>query len=83
MQTMTRKEFMRRFAKDPVFGRRVDNSTSPGPVAARLKVSRQRVHALLENGKLDGVRVLKPSGGTAAIFIFTDSVDALLRDRAA
>jgi hypothetical protein len=83
MLTLTRKDFMRRFAKDPAFGRRCDNATSPGPVAGRLKVSRQYVHKLLDEGKLDGVRVLKPDGSTAMVLIFTDSVDAFVRGRTA
>lgn len=81
MLTMTRREFMERFRTDEDFGRRCDSATSPGPVAASLKVSRQRVHQLLESGKLDGVRVLKPNGDTAAIYIFRDSVMRLQRAR--
>lgn len=83
MLTMGRREFLQRFRTDEDFGRRCESATSPGPVAAALGVSRQRVHQMLQSGKLDGVRVLKPDGDTAAIYIFRDSVTKLLRERAA
>ena len=82
--TLTRKEWLRRYAKDEVFGRRCETATSPGPVAKRLGVTRTHVRRLLEEGKLDGVRILKPDGKTtAAILIFKDTVDAYESRRAA
>ena len=83
MLTMGRREFLHRFRTDEQFGRRCESAVSPGPVAASLGISRQRVHQMLESGKLEGVRVLKPSGGTAAVYIFRDSVARLHKERAA
>lgn len=78
MLTMTRKEFTRRTYADGSFRRRFANSSSPGPVAVRLGVSRTRVYKLLEEGKLDGLKVIEdgPDRHPLFIVIFDDSVAA-------
>lgn len=78
MLTMTRKEFARRTYADGSFRSRFANSSSPGPVAVRLGVSRQRVYQLLEAGTLDGVKVIEdgPDRHPLFIVIFDDSVAA-------
>jgi hypothetical protein len=78
MLLMTRKEFATRTAKDGSFRRRFQRSTSPGPVAVRLGVSRQRVHKMLEDGILDGLKVIEDGEGHHPLFIviFDDSVEA-------
>jgi DNA-binding transcriptional regulator LsrR (DeoR family) len=43
--------------------------TSPGPVAAELGISRQRLHELLTEGKLDALRLVDAKGSLVAILI--------------
>ena len=45
------------------------NGDSPGGAAARLGVSRQYVHKLIDQGELDEVRVVKKGGGLVAICV--------------
>lgn len=75
---MTRKEFATRTAHDLAFRRRFAASSSPGPVAARLGVTRQRVYQLLDAGILDGLKVIEdgPDRHPLFIVIFDDSVAA-------
>ena len=45
------------------------NGDSPGGAAARLGVSRQYVHKLIDQGELDAVRVVNKKGGLIAICV--------------
>ena len=45
------------------------NGDSPGGAAARLGVTRQYVHKLIDQGELDAVRVVKKGGGLVAICV--------------
>lgn len=76
METLTRAEFTRRISADRTFVRRFREATSPGPVAARLGVSRQRVYKMLQDGVLDGVRVLNGDGRTDFVLVFEDGIEA-------
>ena len=78
MQTMTKREFAKAMLDDS-FRERFAKSWSPGPVCEQLGVSRQRVHQLCEEGKLDTLKVVNEDGSLAWINIFEDSVKAHLR----
>jgi len=48
------------------------NGLSPGGAAGALRVSRQRVHQLLTQGKLDGLELVDDRGNWGA-FLVTDA----------
>ena len=79
MQTMTRDEFARAMEDDD-FRERFRKTTSPGPVADRLGVSRQRIHELCMKGQVETLRVVNDDGSLAWLNIYEDSVKAYLRD---
>lgn len=56
------------WAKALVDGKDV-NGDSPGGAAARLGVTRQYVHKLIDEDELDAVRVVKKGGGLVAICV--------------
>ena len=78
MQTMTKREFAKAMLDD-TFRERFTRSWSPGPVADQLGISRQRVHELMQLGKLETLRVVNEDGSLAWINIYEDSVKAYLR----
>jgi hypothetical protein len=45
------------------------NGDSPGGAAARLGVTRQYIHKLIDQDELDAVRVVKKGGGLVAICV--------------
>lgn len=45
------------------------NGDSPGGVAARLGVTRQYVHKLIDQGELDAIRVVNKKGNLVAICV--------------
>lgn len=47
---------------------------SPGGVAGRLGVSRQRVHKMIDEGRLDAVKVKDRSMGYAVVYVTEASV---------
>lgn len=81
MQELTLKEFTEAVESDPRIAKRFQESHSPGPVADRLGVSRQRVHQMLLAGRLQGCRLVHKDGSLAAIVIFDDSLRQLERER--
>jgi len=56
------------WAKALVDGKDV-NGDSPGGAAARLGCTRQNVHKLIEQDKLDAIRVVNKKGGLIAICV--------------
>ena len=78
MQTMTRDEFARAMEDDD-FRERFRKTSSPGPVADQLGVTRQRCHELIQNGKLETLRVVNEDGSLAWLNVYEDSVKAYLR----
>jgi excisionase family DNA binding protein len=45
------------------------NGDSPGGAAARLGVTRQYIHKLIDQNELDAIRVVKKAGGLVAICV--------------
>ena len=58
------------------------NGDSPGGAAARLGVTRQYVHKLIDEGELDAIRVVKKNGGLVAICVNEKKLALLVAARA-
>ena len=57
------------------------NGDSPGGVAARLGVSRQYIHKLIDQGELDAIRVVNKKGSLVAICVIEKKVALFERAR--
>lgn len=79
MREFTLSQLIER-ADDPAVNQ-FTRGVSPGAAAEILGVSRQRVHKLLDDGLIDGVRILDARGNLAAILISLDSLRKRVRDR--
>lgn len=83
MQELTLREFTEAVESDPKIAKRFQDSHSPGPVAARLGITRQSLHELLRRGRIEACRLVHKDGSLAAVVIFDDSVRRYERERAA
>lgn len=55
--------------RDPAFAKLFQHSSSPGPAAVELCISRQALHLAIQRGRLDAIRLEDDSGSLMAIVI--------------
>ena len=62
-------------------GQMTVNGSSPGPVAARLGISRQALHKAIRANRLNAIRIVDDSGNTTAVLIPGREVERFQRTR--
>ena len=74
--TIVRQRELEAKLSDPAFAKLFQSSTSPGPVAADLGVTREAVYDLIRRGRLDAIRFVSDGrrGRLLAILIPSGSV---------
>lgn len=61
--------------RDRAFAKLFQHSSSPGPAAVKLGISRQALHIAIQRGRLDAIRLEDDKGGLMAIVIPDDAVE--------
>lgn len=60
--------------RDPAFAKLFQHSSSPGPAAVELGISRQGLHLAIQRGRLDAIRLESDRGDLMALVIPDEAV---------